>query len=70
MRIPAFYALVRGVGLADYWHDDNECFIAQSIAPQERVPGRHDRARCPYCALFDPRPWSRGPELTTMEPGP
>jgi hypothetical protein len=53
MLIPAFYALLPGVGLADYWHDHTRCFIAQSIAQADRIPGHSDRMRCPYCVLLD-----------------
>ena len=53
MKIDSFHALVRGVALADYWHDNSECFIVQSIALADRLPGRADWERCPYCQLLD-----------------
>ena len=69
MRIPAFYALVRGVGLADYWHFDSECFIVKSIAPAERLPGNGHRMQCPYCALLNkPVPVGEGKAPNTSAP--
>ena len=69
MRIPAFYAFVRGVGLTDYWHNDNTCFIAQSIRLAERIPGHGDRTRCPYCVLHDVSvPPGQAPELAEPRP--
>jgi hypothetical protein len=53
MVIPPFYALVRGVAIADYWHNHSDCFIVKSIALADRFPGHDDRGRCPYCAMFD-----------------
>jgi hypothetical protein len=53
MVIPAFYSLVPGVGIADYWHNHNECFIVQSIVVADRLPGHDGRGRCPYYAMFD-----------------
>ena len=63
MRMPAFYALVRGVAVADYWHDNDECFIVKSIVLRDRLPGHDDRGRCPYFVLVETRPvLNRRPE--------
>ena len=53
MLIAPFHAQVRGVAIADYWHNRSECFIVQSIALADRLAGHDDRGRCPYCAMFD-----------------
>ncbi|MBD2722033.1 hypothetical protein MUN81_16520 [Hymenobacter sp. 5317J-9] len=54
MRIPPFYSPLRGIALTDVWHDNDECPVARSIAPADRVPGTgQPRPRCPYCALLD-----------------
>ncbi|MFD2720712.1 hypothetical protein ACFST9_18465 [Hymenobacter monticola] len=39
MRIPAFYSPLRGIGLEEVWHDNDECPVARSIAPADRQPG-------------------------------
>jgi hypothetical protein len=58
MRIPPFYSPLRGIALEEVWHDNDECTVARSIAPADRLPGQcPSRKRCPYCALLD-RPGS------------
>ncbi|MDO7851749.1 hypothetical protein [Hymenobacter convexus] len=60
MRISPFHSPLRGIALEEVWHDHDDCPVARSIAPPDRVPGiAPSRKRCPYCALLDqppPRP--------------
>lgn len=54
MRIPAFYSSLRGIALADVWHNDDECPLGKSISIADRiiVPSCiHNR--CAYCIMLD-----------------
>jgi hypothetical protein len=53
MRIPVFYGLARGLALADYWHNNSECFVVQSIPPGQRRLGTNGYPPCPYCAMLN-----------------
>jgi len=54
MRIPPFYSPLRGIALDEVWHDNDECTVARSIAPADRIAGvGAPRKRCPYCAVLD-----------------
>lgn len=49
-----FHSPLRGIGLANAWHNDDECPVARSIAPADRRPGiQFPSERCPYCTLLD-----------------
>ncbi len=53
MRVSPFYSLLRGMALANVWHDHDDCPLARSLAPADRRPGRPPSyAHCPYCALL------------------
>ena len=56
MVMKPIYGLVRGIAIADYWHNNDECFIVKSIAPRDRSPGHGPWQRCPYCLLLDRSP--------------
>lgn len=54
MRIASFYSPLRGIGLEDVWHDQEQCPIGRSIALADRIAGREPSGkRCPFCTMLD-----------------
>ncbi len=53
-RTPPFYSFVRGIGVKDVYHDNDECAIARSVEEVYRLPGNgKNRTHCAFCAILN-----------------
>jgi len=51
MKVAAFHSTETSA--VDVYHDDTECILAASIAPEHRTIGVDGRAWCIACAALD-----------------
>ena len=65
-RNAPFYSLVRGIGVKDVYHDNDECTIAKSVEEFYRLPGKgKNRAHCAFCAILNEPAASKGVNISS-----
>ena len=49
-----FHSKVRGIGVVDVYHSNNDCPIARSIGEEYRLPGKGlNRPACVFCTMLN-----------------